>query len=201
MSSIELVDGGELVQQRSLGELADLINEALDDAERAGMDSYRRAGTLLHEACDAHFSGEAKKPFWDWVERNCPLIAGSPRQGRRYMDLIPEERRRRRLGKKPFESIAESDRSRGWKPKGETSPKRDYHQPVEEILKKVDTDFLAEERMKRAQELEEIRKLMRQIIDIGFRALASKLHPDKRGGSRHAMTLLNHAKDRLRRAI
>jgi YesN/AraC family two-component response regulator len=45
---------------------------------------------------------------------------------------------------------------------------------------------------------QEDRKLMSQIIDSGFKALAIKFHPDK-GGSTDMMTRLNKMRDRLKR--
>jgi hypothetical protein len=40
-------------------------------------------------------------------------------------------------------------------------------------------------------------KLAMQLIDIGYKALATKLHPDK-GGSGDAMSRLNEVRDRLK---
>jgi DnaJ-class molecular chaperone len=40
-------------------------------------------------------------------------------------------------------------------------------------------------------------KLAMQLIDIGYKALATKFHPDK-GGSRDAMSRLNEVRDRLK---
>jgi hypothetical protein len=51
--------------------------------------------------------------------------------------------------------------------------------------------------LKREQERELQRKLALQLIDIGYKALASKLHPDK-GGSREAMSRLNAVRERLK---
>jgi hypothetical protein len=43
----------------------------------------------------------------------------------------------------------------------------------------------------------EMRKLVLQAFDIGYKALARKLHPDN-GGSNEAMARLNYARDRLK---
>ena len=51
----------------------------------------------------------------------------------------------------------------------------------------IDIDVLRQARLERAQEYELKLKLATQLIDIGYKALASKLHPDK-GGSPEAMT-------------
>jgi hypothetical protein len=54
--------------------------------------------------------------------------------------------------------------------------------------------------LNRVEEREAQRKLGLQLIEIGYKALASKLHPDKVGGSRDAMTRLNTVRDRLKQS-
>jgi hypothetical protein len=53
------------------------------------------------------------------------------------------------------------------------------------------------EELSRQEERDAERKLALLVIDTGFKALASKLHPDK-GGSRDAMARLNRVRDRLK---
>jgi hypothetical protein len=74
-----------------------------------------------------------------------------------------------------------------------------WHAPVREALGKVNVDQLNRHRdaMKRDEELRTEHQLALQLIDIGYKALATKLHPDK-GGSREAMSRLNQARDRLK---
>jgi hypothetical protein len=43
-------------------------------------------------------------------------------------------------------------------------------------------------------------KLVAQLIDAGYRSLASKLHPDK-GGSRDAMSRLSRVRDQVKRQL
>ncbi len=43
-----------------------------------------------------------------------------------------------------------------------------------------------------------MRKLARHLIDVGYRALALRLHPDMAGGSSEAMTRLSRVRDSLR---
>jgi hypothetical protein len=56
---------------------------------------------------------------------------------------------------------------------------------------------LYQEEMARKQEREAQRDLALRIIDIGYKALAKELHPDK-GGSRDMMSRLNRARDHLK---
>ena len=55
-----------------------------------------------------------------------------------------------------------------------------------------------QEWLKLAKEREKERELGQRLVDIGYRALAVKLHPDK-GGSLEAMITLNRARDHLKR--
>ncbi len=43
-----------------------------------------------------------------------------------------------------------------------------------------------------------MRKLAHQLIDVGYRALALRLHPDMAGGSSEAMARLIRVRDLLR---
>jgi hypothetical protein len=42
------------------------------------------------------------------------------------------------------------------------------------------------------------REFALELIDAGYKALAVKLHPDRKGGSPHEMARLNQMRDRLR---
>jgi hypothetical protein len=55
-----------------------------------------------------------------------------------------------------------------------------------------------DEAMKRAEEGNAQRKLTRQLIDAGYKTLATKLHPDA-GGSHEAMTRLNQLRNQMKR--
>ena len=74
-----------------------------------------------------------------------------------------------------------------------------WQEPVKDIINKVDTETLNRRKaeMSRVEERDAERKLAIQLIDIGFKTLATKLHPDK-GGSRDAMARLNRVRDRLK---
>ena len=67
-----------------------------------------------------------------------------------------------------------------------------WHEPIKQVMCKVNTETFnrARAETQRAAERELQRRLARQLIDIGYKALASKLHPDK-GGSREAMARLD----------
>jgi hypothetical protein len=62
---------------------------------------------------------------------------------------------------------------------------------------RVNVDRLADERQSRDNEIKLHRELALKLIDLGYRALATRLHPD-RGGSRDAMGRLNIVRDELK---
>jgi hypothetical protein len=62
---------------------------------------------------------------------------------------------------------------------------------------RVNVTHLADERQSREAETKLHRDLAAQLIDLGYRALATRLHPD-RGGSKDAMARLNAVRDELK---
>jgi hypothetical protein len=78
-----------------------------------------------------------------------------------------------------------------------------YVEPEDEVREKVrkSVEFsrriMAEAAVKR-DESDAIRKLALQIVDVGFKLLSTKFHPDRRGGSADAMRRLNAARALLK---
>jgi hypothetical protein len=173
--------------------LVPLIKKDLGDAreasERAGMPYYRAAGDKMLEAKPQMKHTE----FEAWIKRHFGI---SYQQASRYMKLVTIETSSTARSLNAF--LRESG-DPGYVPnKPRPQP---WHEPVKETLEKVDVERLnrGKAEMKRAEEREAERRLALQLIDIGYKALATKLHPDK-GGSRDAMTRLNRVRDRLRQS-
>ena len=79
-------------------------------------------------------------------------------------------------------------------------PRRERHAvwgDIRDRAERVNVTQLAEVRQSRDTEIELHRKLALQLIELGYRALATRLHPD-RGGSRDAMARLNIVRDELK---
>jgi hypothetical protein len=74
--------------------------------------------------------------------------------------------------------------------------RRDVWQPLLEATREVDVETVAQERQSRVDEIKLHRDLALELIDIGYKALATRLHPD-RGGSKDAMSRLNRVRDEL----
>lgn len=172
---------------RPLKVLVPLIKDELDAGDNAGIEHYRRAGEMLIEAKEQVAHGEWR----GWLSRNFNHITA--RQVNRYMALasLPEKRRLR-----PFSSMTEAI---GETPSnGIRAPQ--WHAPVQEIASRVNVEALAKEQQNREREAALLHKLGHQLIDIGYKVLSSKLHPDK-GGSTEAMTRLNKVRTLLKDAI
>jgi hypothetical protein len=187
---------------RPLNVLVPLIQDDLQQgrvaAERAGLPYYRAAGEKLNEAKSQLEHGE----FRDWLKRH---FAVSLETARIYMRFAEET-----VGQKPsalgFSSLSDFVRQTGNpnynRPIAYADPPPAWHKPVQRVVDQVDTQRLnlRREEMKRAEEQDAQRTLALQLIDIGYRVLARKLHPDK-GGSRDAMVRLNAVRDRLKRSV
>jgi hypothetical protein len=131
-----------------------------------------------------------------WATRN---FERSETSIRRYMNLAPAPVFQKNRARS-FSSMREEMRARGINAGGERPGA--WSEPVREIVSRVDTDTLNRRRaeLERAEESAAQRKLALQLIDIGYRVLARKLHPDK-GGSRVAMARLNAVRARLKACL
>jgi len=171
---------------RPLKVLVPLIQEELSAAITAGLEHYRRAGELLVEVKD---SGQVPYGSWGrWLNKNFQL---SDRTANRYM----------RLARTPEPYSDTTSASRGGSLYSSIGEKRSkLHATLKTLFKeaeKVDVARLADERQMTENEVKLRREMAQTLIDLGYRAMATKLHPD-RGGSRDAMTRLNEVRDQLK---
>lgn len=194
----------ELTQvTRPLHVLVPLIKDDLRQ-EKAAMEQARipymmAAGEKILEAKPT-FKGRMEE-FDGWLKRNFNLSISS---ARKYMDLVPDETiNRARGGANPrdFPSLNAYHHAVGDKRYVPNKPRpQAWHEPVKEAIGKVDVGALKQAALEREKERALQRKLALALIDIGYKALASKLHPDK-GGSKEAMSRLNRVRDILRDAV
>ena len=147
-------------------------------------DELEAAGEMLLEAKEQVEYGE----WTAWVERN---FHRSPSQARAYMRLAAAQNGRTRT----FSTLTEAAN-----PNERNEPSRSWQAPVREIASRVNVEALAQERENRQKEQRLLRELALKLIDIGYRVLAAKLHPDT-GGSHEAMKRLNEVRRLLREAI
>lgn len=173
---------------RPLTVLVPLIQDELQAGDSAGLAHFRHAGEMLLEARDQ----VAAFKWGKWLSKNFAL---SRMTAYRYMKLAERIREEPDLvtGRlqptlqsiaRPKEGAHEAAQAAHWR-------------PVVEATRNVDVDAFAEARQARSDEVQLHRDLALELIDIGFKALATRLHPD-RGGSKEAMRRLNRVRDELK---
>lgn len=170
---------------RPLPVLVPLIQTELTAGDRAGLEHYRHAGELLIEA------RALVAPFkWTaWLTKNFAL---SKMTAWRYMRLaeVADVRGGRIVNDTTLRDAIGEKRS-------DANRRVGAFRPIHEFTAKVDVERLNQVAQARADETQLHRKLALELIDIGFKALATRLHPD-RGGSRDAMRRLNRVRDELK---
>lgn len=173
---------------RPLKVLVPMIQSELQRGNAAGQEHYRRAGEMLIEAKD-----QVARGGWSrWLTKNFDL---SIRQAQEYMRWAREHDQMRAGGAQmPYASLREF--------RGATERDREHRQSTQQqqfrrVLRDVARDEFVQERQARDDEIKLHRELAEELVDIGYRALATRLHPD-RGGSKDAMMRLNRVRDELK---
>lgn len=176
---------------RPLKELAPLIKQDLRDAkeaaDEAAMPYYIAAGEKLIEA-----KSQLTAMRWgDWLTRNFHL---SQTTAYNYITAAKKFSARRNITfRTASEAYGDTKRHPGHRPA--------WTEPVQDVLKNLRTASinLRQRDISLAKEREVERALGLKLIDIGYKVLSVKLHPDK-GGSHDAMQRLNRVRARLKEA-
>lgn len=180
-----LEERGETSVARPLKVLVPLIKEELEAGDEAGVVHYTSAGAMLNEAKEQVAHGE----WTGWLKRNFHLSASTARD---YMRLAATAQKR---GAPAFATLSEFAR-----PNRDPGHTPSWQAPVREVISRVNVEALAKERQDKEREARLMRTLSHQLIDIGYRVLSAKLHPDK-GGSAEAMVRLNKVRKILKEAM
>jgi hypothetical protein len=168
---------------RPIKVLVPLIQDELEAGNKAGLEHYRRAGEMLLEAREQVVS----RQWTAWLSKNFDL---SPRTAGRYMVLA----RHAEIGERAETgSLSAAIGERLSEHRQRTGPWR----PIREFTASVPGARLSQERQTVEDEVRLHRDLALQLVDIGYKALATRLHPDH-GGSKEAMTRLNRVRDELK---
>lgn len=169
---------------RPLKVLVPLIQTELADGDRAGLEHYRQAGEMLLEAREQ----VASRQWTTWLTKNFAL---SKTTAWRYMRLAE-------LPKRSVHGTNENTLAGAIGERGTDAARRvGGFRPIREFTARVPADRLSQERQTMDDEVRLHREVALQLIDIGFKALATRLHPD-RGGSKEAMTRLNRVRAELK---
>jgi hypothetical protein len=169
---------------RPLKVLVPLIQQELVSGDKAGLEHYRQAGEMLIEAREQVAAGR-----WSaWLTKNFAL---SKMTAWRYM----------RLAELPARIVHDTDGQTLSGALGhDQSPsarRAGAYRPIREFTRAVPVDDFRQEQQQREEEVRLHREIAVQLVDIGYRALATRLHPD-RGGSKDAMVRLNRVRDELK---
>lgn len=166
---------------RPLPVLVPLIQEEIAEGHSAGLEHYCAAGELLLEARDQ----VAEFKWTKWLRENFAL---SQRTACDYMSLAERVREDPDIlqtsAKSLFSIVHPKEHQR-----------RKARRAAFKLHKSVDQFDQA--RSARAEETRILRLLAVELIDIGFKALATRLHPDH-GGSEIAMRRLNRVRRELK---
>jgi len=173
---------------RPLKVLIPLIQGELQQGNDAGQEHYRRAGEMLLEAKEQVAYGR----WGSWLTKNFDL---SNRQAQVYMQWARHTKQMRAADAQvPYPSLrgvtGHTERERGHRQSSQ-------QQAFRRVLRDVARDDFVQERQTRDDEIKLHRDLADELIDIGYRALATRLHPD-RGGSKDAMARLNRVREELK---
>ena len=184
MASTDLKKRDMETLARPLPTLVPLIRRELEAGDAAGIEHYRKAGEMLIEAKEQCQHGE----WTAWVERNFHLNIKS---AQKYMRLA-ETSKTKRATFTTLSAAVEPDRHPGHRPA--------WQAPVQKAVNALDVEAIRADFQSKVKEDRLIKELALQLIDIGYKVLASKLHPDK-GGSAEAMARLNKVKALLKGAV
>ena len=168
---------------RPLKVLVPLIQDEITAGTSAGIEHYRRAGEMLVEAREqVAFHGWGR-----WLSKNFALSRSTAFY---YMKLAQQPERSAVLNSRPL-----TLREATGQPKEASSEGR--WRKIREAARRVVVEDFQQERQARDEEVRLLRELILQMMDLGYRALATRLHPD-RGGSQEAMVRLNRARDKVK---
>jgi hypothetical protein len=168
---------------RPLTVLVPLIQEEIAEGNNAGLEHYRQAGELLLEARD---SGQVAEFKWGrWLSENFAL---SRTTAFNYMTLAKRIREDPEIVQRAEQSI-----------RGILYPEQQRTQKARRAAFKLhkSVDLFEVARQARSEETRIMRLMALELIDVGFKALATRLHADH-GGSDVAMRRLNRVRKELK---
>jgi hypothetical protein len=171
---------------RPLKVLVPMIQSELQQGNAAGQEHYRIAGEMLIEAKDqVGYGGWGR-----WLTKNFDMHATTAQL---YMRMA-RAHQKQSPGLQVHTSLRElrgaTERERGDR---QSKQQQDFRRTLRDVAR----DEFVQERQARDDEIKLHRDLAEELVDIGYRALATRLHPD-RGGSKDAMSRLNRVRDELK---
>lgn len=186
MPALATVRKGQSIT-RPLKTLIPLIKADLERGDRAAMEAYADAGDKLIEA-----KAQVSYGYWgSWLSKNFDLKDGTARKYMRAARLRAEKRDNG-IG----DAVLPSSLKEMTGDTKRATRQRQSDAAYKAALRDVEPDLYTQEQQTRADETNLHREMALELIDIGFKALATRLHPD-RGGSKEAMSRLNRVRGEL----
>jgi hypothetical protein len=166
---------------RPLSVLVPLIQEEVLAGNDAGKEHYYEAGKLLLEVRE---SGQVAEFKWNkWLKENFALSMTTAYTYMTFAERVDEDPNLLKTSLSMFGIVFPEE----YKKRKARRAAFKLHKPI---------DKFAIERQARADETKLHRALALELIDIGFKALATRLHPDH-GGPDNAMRRLNRVRREL----
>jgi len=167
---------------RPLKTLVPLIQDELAQAQAAGLDHFRRVGQMLIEA-------KAQMPYGNWGRWLSHNFKLSDRTARSYMSLAGLRKPPSEVSDDGYTAVLSQHR-----PSYRTNQ---AWQQITADAKALDAELFGQEQQSERDEIRLHREMAEELIDLGYKAMATRLHPD-RGGSKDAMARLNRVRDELK---
>lgn len=187
MNRVAVVPVSKRAISRPLKVLVPLIQGELQMGNNAGHEHYRRAGEMLNEAKEQVGHGG----WGRWLAKNFDL---TDRTARKYMQWA---RIHNEIGTGGSEMPTSMRDMTGVRERDREERNSKQQQDFRRTLRDVAREEFVQERQTRNDEIQLHRELAEELVDLGYRALATRLHPD-RGGSKDAMSRLNRVREQLR---
>ncbi len=186
---------------RPLTVLVPLIKQELVVANDDALKCYQKAGELLREA---KVQVQQQGKVWhQWLDKNFHLSQTTARTYIRLadeknpIDVITEGQSNQQYTSHPRAAASQPREIRTLSDLVDTGHRPAWFAPVQEVTNRLDVAKIKREYEDKQKENKVKRDLAFQLIDIGFKVLATKLHPDK-GGSAEAMGRLSEIKSALK---
>jgi hypothetical protein len=189
MNQVQRIRAGGSQITRPLKVLIPLIKDELQEGDAAGHDHYRRAGEMLIEAKDQVAHGA----WTQWLTKNFEL---SQRQAQVYMQWA-RHKAQMRSGDAHLESFSSLNDMTGATERQREQRNATQEKAFRKTLRDVAREDFVQDRQAKDEEIKLHRELAAELVDLGYRALATRLHPD-RGGTKVAMMRLNRVRDELK---
>ena len=180
---------------RPLSKLTPIIRKELKAGFQAGERHWKKVGRLLNEA-RGHFPksgpGNNGLSFHQWVEKTFE----HPWTGEKLAERTVRTwmlGSRNSSGRAQPESLKAVTDSRSPN-HADYDPKLDWQAGVRQVQQRLNVKQLAEQWEDEKREARERAALARKIVEADYRALATVVHPDKKGGSKEAMAKLSAAR-------